>query len=340
MRQELLSRASYQRPYPLQKPLMPIHPKKRVILISGPTAVGKTDISLSLAEAIGGEIISADSCQVYRGMDIGTAKATNEERQKIPHHLIDIRDISESFNVREFYEMACDKIEEIIQKDKVPIIVGGSGFYVHVLLYGPPQGPPADKKIRGALEMQMKNLGAEALYEKLEEVDPDYAKTISSNDKHKIIRALEIMTLSGKKVSSFPRSVPSEHSEYDFRCWFLHYPREILYPRIEERCNQMLSSGFLDEVKRLEEKGLRENSSASNAIGYRQALEYLSSNETKEDFESFVRNFKKATRHFAKRQFTWFRKETLFRWIDMSKIPKEDLKELILQDFEQGFSNI
>lgn len=314
--------------------------KKRVIVISGPTAAGKTELSLSLAQAIGGEIISADSCQVYRGMDIGTAKASDEERALIAHHLIDIRDVHEPFNVAEFFKKAKTALEEIIARENVPIIVGGSGFYVHALLYGPPLGPPSNKQVREQIEKQIKTLGAEVLYERLQMLDPEYAATISEKDRHKIVRALEIMALSEKKVSDFPKSETSQVQEYDFRCWFLYYPRETLYSRIEERCEAMLAKGFVREVEALEKMGIRQNTSASQAIGYRQALDYLDSDRTEADMEAFKSQFKKASRHFAKRQFTWFRKEPLFRWLNISEYPKEILKELILQDFEQGLPNI
>lgn len=331
-----ISGVTFQHPDPLQKKNISPPQKKRVIVISGPTASGKTDLSLALAQAIGGEILSADSCQVYRGMDIGTAKVTPEERTQVAHHLIDICDVHEPFNVAEFAKTAQDAMFDIIARQNVPIIVGGSGFYVHALLYGPPMGPPSDKQVRKKIEQQMENLGPEFLYEKLQMLDPDYASTISEKDRHKIVRAFEIMTLSEKKVSDFPKSEKLNVQEYDFRCWFLYHDREVLYSRIEARCEEMLKNGFLDEVRFLETKGLRQNPSAAQAIGYRQAIEFLDSPQTPADFELFKSKFKKATRHFAKRQFTWFRKEPLFRWLNVKEYPKERLKELILQDFEQG----
>lgn len=340
MKSSLLSKKSLETPFPIEEKIATDAPHKRVIILSGPTAVGKTDLSLSIAAAIGGEIISADSCQVYRKMDIGTAKVSAEQRALITHHMIDIREIQDPFNVAQFAEQATRTIAEILARGNVPIIVGGSGFYIHVLLHGPPQGPPSDRKVRAQIEMQLKNLGREALYEKLQQLDPEYAATISERDQHKIVRALEIMTLSEQKVSSFPKPKSNLTQNYDFRCWFLYYPRDLLYAKIEKRCDEMIEKGLLDEVRELERQQLRENSSAANAIGYRQALEYLDSLEREEDYETFVRRFKKATRHFAKRQFTWFRKEPLFRWLDVSAFPQERLKEMILQDYEQGYPNI
>jgi len=332
MKQALL----FQEPLTLKQKNPPLKKKKRVLMISGPTAAGKTKLSLSLAQAVGGEIISADSMQVYRGMDIGTAKATPEERALIAHHLIDIRNPNELFNVAEFYRLTQEALQEILSRENVPIIVGGSGFYIHTLLYGPPMGPPSIREVRAQLEKQMHDLGPEVLYERLQMLDPLYASTISEKDKHKIIRALEIMALSEKLVSEFPKQGDPADQPYDFRCWFLYYPRERLYSRIDMRCDDMIQKGLLQEVRDLIPKGLKDNPSAAQAIGYRQALEFLNSAQTSEDMEHFVSQFKRASRQFSKRQFTWFRKEPLFRWLNLDEHPLERLKELILQDFEQG----
>jgi len=304
-------------------------------VIAGPTAAGKTKLSLSLAAAIGGEIVSADSAQIYRGMDIGTAKASPEDRALIAHHLIDICDLSEPFNVAEFYKSAQEAFQEISSRENVPIVVGGSGFYIHSLLYGPPQGPPSQPEIRSQLEKQMEELGPEVLYERLQMLDSSYASTISEYDRHKIIRSLEIMAISERRVSDFAKPGKLQE-EWDFRCWFIYYARERLYARIETRCDEMIRSGLLQEVRDLEKKGLRSNLSASQAIGYRQALEYLGSPQTEEDLQVFIAKFKKASRQFAKRQFTWFRKEPLFRWLDCDAHSQEQIKEIILQDFEQN----
>lgn len=310
--------------------------KKRVIVIAGPTASGKTHLSLKLAESLGGEIISADSCQVYRGMDIGTAKATPAERALIAHHLLDIRSIDEPFNVANFYDCCQAAMGDITLRENVPIVVGGSGFYVHTLLYGPPEGPPSMPDVRDLLDRQMREMGPEVLYERLQLLDPDYAATISEKDRHKIIRALEIIAVSERKVSDFVRPTKLRDQHYDFRCWFIYYSRESLYRRIEERCDRMIESGLLDEARDLDQRGIRLNTAAAQAIGYRQALEYLDSPQTPLDKERFVANFKKASRHFAKRQFTWFRKEPLFRWLNVEEHAPERLQEIILQDFEQG----
>ena len=316
----------------------PAHPKKKkVIVISGPTAVGKTQLSLIIARAIGGEIISADSMQVYRGMDIGTAKASKEDRVEVPHHLIDSRDLDENFSVIDFYQEAAQSIREIFSKGRVPIVVGGTGFYLHALIYGPPSGPTSVPEVRKRLEGEMEAQGPLALYERLKEQDPDYAKTITFRDRHKIVRGLEIMELTGEKVSSFSKSGDKESQEYDFRCWFLYKPKELLYPLIEKRCEDMLQEGLVAEVRQLEKEGLRNNQTAVQAIGYKQCLEFLKTAQTPDDYEQFAAHFKQASRRYAKRQLTWFRKETLFRWVDLQEISMEMAAEMIIQDYELSF---
>jgi len=317
---------------PLKEEISPFLKKKKVIVIAGPTAVGKTKHSLLIAQKIGGEIISADSMQVYREMDIGTAKVSKEDQKRAVHHLIDVRDLSERFNVMDFYQQAHKVIREIHAKDGVPIIVGGTGFYLHALIYGPPQGPPSVPEVRERLEEEIKDKGADELYERLKEFDPEYAKTITGADRHKIVRALEIISLTNKKVSDFPKE-PEKDIPYNFRCWFLYMPKEILYPHIEMRCDEMIAAGLIEEVKSLKEKGLEKNRVAAQAIGYRQCLEFLKSDQTPEDFEVFVAAFKRASRRYAKRQFTWFRQEPLFRWLNVENLPIEKTSETIMQDY-------
>lgn len=309
--------------------------KKRIILLAGPTGVGKTQISLMICRALGGEVVSADSMQVYRGMDIGTAKVTPEERGNIRHHLIDSRDLDERFNVIDFYHEATQAFREILARDHVPIVVGGTGFYIHSLIYGPPQGPPSQPTIRMGLEEKMKNTDPLELYEELKRFDPEYAATITFRDRQKIIRALEIIAITHQKVSSFERS-NCFSNEYDFRCWFLYMPKEILYPRVEQRCERMLADGFVNEVSSLAKQGLKQNISASQAIGYRQCLDFLNTQQTSQDLATFVTHFKQATRRYVKRQFTWFRKEPSFHWVNIAREGVDRAIELILQDYERN----
>jgi tRNA dimethylallyltransferase len=322
---------------PQKQPAIPRPKKKKIIILAGPTAVGKTQLSLIIAKAIGGEIISADSMQVYRGMDIGTAKASLAEREKIHHHLIDSRDLDDSFNVVEYYHEACQAIKEILDKGAVPIVVGGTGFYIHSLIYGPPRGPPSDPHLRKMLEDEMESKGTQIMYDKLKDLDPDYALTITQNDRHKVVRALEILSITRQKVSDLPLASSDPPENYDFRCWFVYMPKEVLYPRVEMRCDRMIAEGFLEEVKRLEKEGLSKNSTASQAIGYRQCLEYLNSPQSQEDWDHFIEAFKRVSRRYAKRQFTWFRKEPLFRWLNIDKMSLEHAAEMIIQDFELNF---
>lgn len=309
-------------------------PRKRVIVLSGPTGCGKSVFALSLAEQIGGEIISADSMQVYRGMDIGTAKATKEDCKRVPHHLLDIRDVTEIFNVVDFYYEARHCCQQILAREAVPIIVGGSGFYLHSLLYGPPSGPPSVPELRKSLEEEIEKVGSETLYERLRRLDAQYANTITKNDKQKIVRALEIITLTGKKVSKLSWKGRRKPQNYDFHCWFLHRPKDSLYKLIDRRCDKMLLDGFLDEVIKLDKQGIRTNPTASQAIGYRQALDFLDSKQTKEDYRRFVELFKQSSRNYAKRQFTWFRREPLFRWLDLDLHDSEVAMEMVRQDYE------
>jgi len=308
---------------------------RKLIVLSGPTATGKSRMAIELAQHLGGEIISADSVQVYRGMDVGTAKVTYDERLAAPHHLIDICDLSEPFNVSKYYDMATQTIDAIFDRGGVPIVVGGTGFYIHALIYGPPMGPPSVPEVRKELEEQMEKFGHEALYDHLQKCDPLYAKTITPGDRNKIIRALEIIKLSKRPVSDFKLVSPS-HSEknYDFHCSFIHYPRETTYQRIEMRCDEMVAGGLIDEVKRLMKEGLEENSSAAQAIGYRQVLDFIHSGEA--DFAGFVAAFKQASRRYAKRQFTWFRREPLFTWFDLEDLGYEAVIQQIIDEFESS----
>lgn len=310
--------------------------KKRVIILSGPTACGKSELSTLLAETINGEVVSADSIQVYRNMDIGTAKVTKEQCRDVPHHLIDIRDVHEPFNVVDFYFEARNCCRQILDREAIPIITGGSGFYIHSLIYGPPSGPPSVPEVRDRLEKEMEHLGPDHLYKKLRQLDLVYANSITKRDKQKIIRGLEIIALTGKRVSELSWKARYKPQNFDFRCWFLYRPKEKLYERVEKRCDEMLEAGFLDEVRELEKQGLRENSSAAQAIGYRQALDFLDTKQTKEDYDTFVQTFKKASRKYVKRQFTWFRREPMFRWLDLDMHDPEVAVEMIRQDYEAG----
>ncbi len=310
--------------------------KKRVIVLAGPTATGKSDLGLELAQMINGEIITADSMQVYRNMNIGTAKPSKEDQEKVPHHLIDIRNVNEIFNVVDFYYEARHALLGILEREKVPIVVGGSGFYLHSLLYGPPSGPPSVPELRKKLEDEMAEKGSHFMYEKLCQLDLEYARTITKNDRQKIVRALEIIELTGKKVSKLSWKQRKRPQNYDFRCWFLHRPKEKLYHRIEKRCEKMIHDGLVDEVKYLLGEGIEQNPSAAQAIGYRQTIDFINSSQTKEDFNHYLSTFKQASRNYAKRQLTWFRKEMNYKWLDLDLHDHEVVLDIIKQDYEIG----
>lgn len=315
------------------KKIASLKDKKRfkVIVLAGPTAVGKTAFSIKLAHALKGEIVSADSMQVYRGMDIGTAKVTPEEMSHIPHHLIDILEVRTKYNVVDFYHDAMAALSDICRRGKIPIVVGGTGFYIRALIKGPPPGPPSQPEIRERLEEQLDRIGVQAMYDALYDIDPTYASTISSNDKQKILRALEIISVTGLNVSSLPLAKDPDEDIFDFHCYFLTRSKQELHKRVELRCDKMLEAGFMQEVERLTQGGILENSSAKEAIGYRQAIEFLESKRSLEDFRFFKEKFIIASRQYIKRQFTWFKKEADFKWIDLDAHSDDELIESILK---------
>ncbi|SPN74020.1 tRNA dimethylallyltransferase,tRNA delta(2)-isopentenylpyrophosphate transferase,tRNA dimethylallyltransferase,IPP transferase [Chlamydia serpentis] len=308
--------------------------KRTIILLAGPTGSGKTEISLALAPMIDGEIVSVDSMQVYQGMDIGTAKVSLEARQVIPHHLIDICHIQEPFNVIDFYYEAIQACQNILSRNKVPILVGGSGFYFYTFLSGPPKGPPADPQIREQLESIIKKHGVTALYEELRLKDSDYAQTITKNDKNKIVRALEIIQLTGKKVSDHEWDVvPKASREYYCRAWFLSPLTEFLRNSIQMRCETMIESGLLDEVKILLSQGIRGNPSASKAIGYREWIEFIDQGEHHEDYALAKRKFISNSWHYTKKQKTWFKRCSIFRELPTLGLSSEAIAQKIAKDY-------
>ena len=309
---------------------------RKVIILAGPTGTGKTKLSIQLAQLLGGEIISADSAQVYRGMDIGTAKISKDEQQGVVHHLIDIRNVDEPYNVFDFYHDAKACCLEIQKRGRVPIVVGGTGFYLHTLIYGPPQGPGKSEEVRKKLYDDYEKCGIEPLFDRLAEFDPQYASTIGKYDIHKVLRALEIITISGMPVSSFEWKDRTPDATFQFCPWFLYRERAELYPILDQRSLDMIHKGLIEEVKKLEELGLSSNKQASQAIGYKQTLEYLRSEKTAKDYELFVSKLQAATRQLAKRQFTWFRKEPLFKWLDVGSMSEEMILNTIISDFHFG----
>lgn len=276
----------------------------------GATATGKTALSVSLAKVLSGEVINADSMQFYRGMNIGTAKATMAERQGVTHHLLDIYDLHVEASVAEFQQLARHKVTEIRARDHAPILTGGSGLYVRAVL-DTLEFPPTDPELRQALTAHVAAHGTEELVAELQQVDPDSVRRL--HDDRRIIRAVEVYRLTGRPFSSF---MPKREYHPDIPPVVqigLRIDRAVLHERIAARVHQMMEDGWLDEVQRLKEQGLAQAPTASRAIGYRQMLEYLAGNMTKaEAIDSTI----VATRRFARRQETWFKADPRVHWID------------------------
>lgn len=295
--------------------------KRPLIIITGPTAVGKSDLSIKLAKLIGGEVISADSMQVYRGLDIGSAKVTIEEMDGIPHHLIDVLNFDEDFNVYRFKTLAEDALEKIYGNSHIPIICGGTGFYIQALLYDITFEKEDNSEIRNELEKRAKLEGTEVLYKELSEIDPKSAEDIHPNNIKRIIRALEYYKLTGTKFSVHNETEKQKESPYNFSYFVIDDDRNLLYQRINKRVDIMLERGLLDEVKTLYDKGLRLGMTSAEGIGYKQLLPYL---EGDISLEEAVENIKLDSRHYAKRQLTWFRREKETTWISRQDFNSND----------------
>ncbi|MGZ4990350.1 MAG: tRNA (adenosine(37)-N6)-dimethylallyltransferase MiaA [Methylobacter sp.] len=283
-------------------------PKPHAIFLMGPTASGKTALSVQLAQALNGEIISVDSALVFKGMDIGTAKPTKEERGNIPHHLIDILDPAESFSTGQFRKQALNIMDDITRRGKIPILVGGTMLYFNVLNSGLAVLPEADADIRVKLDQDLEKLGKEALHQRLAKVDPESAVRIHPNDPQRIQRALEVYEISGKPLTSFFTEAQAQDIPYQrIKLIIAPQDRAMLHDIIARRFKQMLEQGFIDEVVALYRRGdLTEKMPSVRAVGYRQAWSYL---QGEYDLETMIEKAIVATRQLAKRQFTWLRRE-------------------------------
>lgn len=288
--------------------------KKPLIVLTGPTAVGKTSLSISLAKAVNGEIISADSMQVYKGMDIGSAKIRKEEMQGVTHYLVDILEPEEEFHIVKFQELAKAALEEIYAKGKIPILVGGTGFYIQAVTRDIDfTQAEQETSYREELEQFAKEKGAEYLHEKLREVDSKSAENIHANNVKRVIRALEFYHQNGTPISEHNEEQKQQTSPYNLAYFVLTAPREILYERIDRRVDQMMEEGLLEEVKSLRERGCHRGMVSMQGLGYKEILAYL---EGEYPLEEAVRILKRDTRHFAKRQLTWLRREQDVIWVD------------------------
>lgn len=288
--------------------------KKPLIILTGPTAVGKTDLSIALARAVNGAVISADSMQVYRHMDIGSAKITKEEMQGIPHYLVDCLEPSEEFNVVTFQHMAREALSEIYACGRLPIVTGGTGFYIQALLNDIDfTACDGDTAYREELEALASREGSAALHRMLEEADPASAEAIHKNNVKRIIRALEYYHKTGERISEHNEKERRKGSAYNSAYFVLNLPRPVLYERIDRRVDMMLEAGLVEEVRKLLEIGCTRDMVAMQGLGYKEMIDYLNGACT---LEEAVYTIKRDTRHFAKRQLTWFAREREVIWLD------------------------
>ncbi len=296
--------------------------KKPLIILTGPTSVGKTALSIALAKEVDGEIISADSMQVYKHMDIGTAKITPSQMQGVPHYLIDELEPDEEFNVVRFQQLTKQYMQQIYDKNKIPILVGGTGFYIQAVLYDIDfTENETDTSYREELENVLAQEGAVYLHKRLEEVDPDSAKAIHPNNSKRVIRALEYAKLTGDKISEHNEEQRKKESPYNFCYFVLNKDRGKLYETINHRVDLMLEEGLLDEVTSLHVKGYDRDLVSMQGLGYKEILAYLAGECT---LEEAITLLKRDTRHFAKRQLTWFKREKEVIWVDKDTFETEE----------------
>ena len=302
---------------------------KDLIVLTGPTAVGKTSLSIALAKAVNGEIISADSMQVYKSMDIGTAKITEEEKCGIPHFLIDELEPDEEFNVTIFKNKVMQYIKEIKDRGHLPIIVGGTGFYIQSVIYDinfTEYGD--DSEIRKKYEEIAETLGKTKLHNLLSEVDKEYADSVSENNVKKVVRALSFFEMTGEKLSAHNAKERERTSPFDFAYFVLTMDRKKLYERIDKRVELMFETGLVEEVKGLAAKGYNKSLTSMQGIGYKEVIDYLNGETSLSECISII---KRDTRHFAKRQLTWFKREKKVQYINRDDLVSDEkcLEEML-----------
>lgn len=309
--------------------------KLPLLVLIGPTAVGKTALSIKLAKLLSGEIISGDSMQVYRYLDIGTAKITTEEMEGVPHHLIDILEPQEKFSVADFQELAQNKIKEISARGKLPILVGGTGLYVDSVIYDNYNFSPIkeSEKLRKSLWKIASEKGNNYLIEKLKIIDPISSEKIHPNDSKRLIRALEVFYSTGKPISSYKKN-KKLNLDYDIRIFGLYMDREKLYDRINLRVELMLEAGWVEEIKEIFNRGIPVSAPALQGLGYKQLIYYL---EKEISYEKTVELIKRDTRRFAKRQLTWFKRSPYVYWIKVNGKPQKYIIEEILSKLGREF---
>ena len=323
---------NHKAPSNFRNPRPTLLPRRVILVLVGPTASGKTAVSLRLAGRLNGEIISADSRQIYKYLDIGTAKPTRDERGRIPHHFLDELKPGEDFNAGQFGERGRNIIDEIFGRGRLPIVVGGSGLYVRSLIDGIFEGPGADEEYRKILEERLQEEGLAGLLADLKRVDPESAERIDPTKPRRIIRALEVFRATGRPLSALHKEA-APAIDFQARQYGLALDRKILYDRIERRCDSMLACGFLSEVDGLEKRGFTDALNALKTVGYAEAFAYRRGEIS---YEEMVRLFKQKSRRYAKRQMTWFGRDTRIRWIDV--VPDDTPSEIaqrIISDFSR-----
>ena len=300
--------------------------KKPLVVLTGPTAVGKTKLSISLAKALNGEIISADSMQVYKYMDIGSAKITEKEMDGVPHHLINVLSPFEEFHIVRFQELAKKAMEDIYNRGKTPVFVGGTGFYIQAITKDIDftEGEE-DKQYREELSRLAAEKGNEFLHEMLREVDKKSAEEIHANNVKRVIRALEFYKENGFPISQHNEEQKQNETPYNLAYFVLNAPRDLLYERIDRRVDEMMESGLVEEVQKLKDMGCRREMTSMQGLGYKEILSFL---DGEIPLDEAVRILKRDTRHFAKRQLTWFRRESNVVWVDKDKFAFNDEKIL------------
>lgn len=301
---------------------------KKVVVVVGPTASGKTNMAIELAKKIDGEIVSADSMQIYKYMDIGTAKPSPEEMQGIKHYMMDIIEPDADFSVAKYKEMALECVEKIIREKKIPIIVGGTGLYVNSIIDNIEFSEIiTDWEYRSQLQERAEREGSETLFRELKEVDPEASMKIHPNDTRRIIRALEVYKYTGKPISYHQKQSRLNPPAYNFLVIGLAMERRELYRRIDTRVDRMIENGLINEVKSLLERGVDSKCTAMQGLGYKEMVEHLDGNKT---LEEVIETIKRDSRRYAKRQLTWFRRDQRIFWVDALEDQKENVKKIFI----------
>jgi tRNA dimethylallyltransferase len=308
----------------------------QVLAIVGPTASGKTTLSILLAEKLHGEIISSDSRQIYKFLNIGTAKPTPEDLHRVLHHFIDILDPDQEYNAAEYGQQARSKIEELLKQGIQPIIVGGSGLYIRAIIDGFFKGPGKDSEIREQLEKEAQRFGAEMLFEKLKRIDPASAAKMDASKVRRVVRALEVYYITGKPISDL-HSTQETRASFEILQYALEWERKTLYGRINRRIDEMMEKGLVEEVRELETRGYLSGMNALNTVGYKETFDFIEGKLTKEEM---VRLIKQNSRRFAKRQLTWFRADKRIRWISVNERTNwNEIAEMIQKEFQTTQKN-